>query len=118
MTTFMPIVRDVLFFGVWFGFPIIVFLPRLKKPQDIGKRMVISIILVWAGLFLHCDFIHVPVGLALAEARGNRNYDGAGYAAAITLFGWAFGLFSTVVTACGYLGIQYLKKRRHEHPTA
>jgi len=118
MTTFMPIVRDVLFFAIWFGLPVLVFLPRMKKREDIGKRMVISTLLVWLGLFLHCDFIHRPVGMALAEARGDRGYDGVGYAAAITMFGWGFSVISTAVTACGYLAIQYLRRRRHEHTTA
>ena len=49
MTTFMPIVRDVLFFAIWFGIPILVFLPRMKKREDIGKRMFISTLLVWLG---------------------------------------------------------------------
>ena len=118
MTTFMHIVRDVLFFAIWFGIPILVFLPRMKKREDIGKRMFISTLLVWLGLFLHCDFIHRPVTMALAEARGDMNYDGAGYGAAITILGWLFGIIGTAVAACGYLAIQYLRRRRHEHTTA
>lgn len=118
MTTFMPIVRDVLFFAIWFGFPIIVFLPRLKKPEDIGKRMVVSAFGTWALLILHLELIHRPVAFALAEARGNTSYDGAALSAAVWLFGWAFGVISTAVAACGYLAIQYFKRKCHENAAA
>lgn len=117
MTAYMPIFRDVLFFAIWFGIPILAFVPRMKKREDIGKRMVISTLLVWLGLFLHCDFIHRPVGMALAEARGDKNYDGVGYAAGITTLGWLLGLISTAIVACGYSAIQYLRRRRHAHTT-
>jgi uncharacterized membrane protein YwaF len=114
MNTYLPLVSDILFYVICFGVPVLVFLPPLKKREDMGKRVVLSTILVWVGLNLHFEFIHVDAAYVRAEARGNRDYDPAGYGAMIFFGGWIFGIFSTAVTACGYLAIQYIKRRRQE----
>jgi hypothetical protein len=115
MTTFMPILRDILFFAIWIGFPIAVFLPRMKKPGDIGRRMVMSVLGTWVALILHHQFISSPVSFALAKERGNIGYDGVGANVLIHLFGWMFGVTSTAVVASAYVGIEYLRKKRREH---
>lgn len=114
MLHFWSIVRDVTFVAVWFGVPFVVFLPRMKRREDIGKRMVISTLVTWVALVLHLWFVHLPVAYALAEARGNKNYDGAAASSMTELFGWVFGLISTAVAAIGYLLIQYARQRREK----
>ena len=56
--------------------------------------------------------------LALAAGARVVHVAERGYGAAITILGWLFGIIGTAVAACGYLAIQYLRRRRHEHTTA
>src|SRR5262245_36363220 len=113
MTTFMPIVRDVLFFAIWFGVPILVLLPRMKKREDIGKRMVISTVATWVALVLHLELVHYPVGQAIARARGETGFDGGLMAGMIPFFGWVFGLIGTVAVVCFQFVVQRVRRRHH-----
>jgi len=112
MTTFMPIVRDVLFFVICVGLPIAVFFPRIKKPAGIGKRMVIGVFGTWAALILHHELVAQPVAFALAKARGDIQYDGVGMNAVIYLVGWVPSVIATAIVASAYMVIQYVRKKR------
>src|SRR5262245_50248820 len=111
MTRFMPIVSDVLIIILLVAVPTVTFLPRLKKPEDIGKRMWISVLGTWAALVLHHWYIGRPVSFALAEAHGNRDYDGMAVSIAIDFFGWIPAVFVTTIATGVYLLIQYVRQR-------
>lgn len=114
MNAYLPLLSNILFFVIWFGVPVLVFLPRLKQREDMGKRAVLSTILVWVGLNLHFEFIHVDAAYVRAAARTNPHYDPAGSGAMILVGGWIFGIISTVVAAGGYAAIRHFKRRRQE----
>ena len=112
MTTFMPIVSNVLFVVLLVGVPTVALLSLVKKREDLGKRMAISVFGTWAALVFHHWFLGHPVSLALAEARGNKNYDGAAIAGAIEFFGWIPAVFVTAIATGVYLLIQCFRHKR------
>ena len=114
MLHFWSIVRDVTFVATWLGIPIIAFLPRLKNPHDLGRRVVIGALVTWIALLLHLQFIHLPVAQAIADARGNSGYDGAAVSAFTLLFGWVLGLIGSGLAACGYMVFRNLREKRRE----
>jgi hypothetical protein len=114
MTHFLPIVRDALFFVALVAAPILVLLPRIKKRKAIGKAVVISVFLTWLLLVLHVRFVHIPISSAIANARGDRVYDGAAMRVGMEFFGWIPAIASTA----GIAGGQILIRRRQKHDNA
>lgn len=107
MQSFWFTFRDVLFFAVWLGIPLLVFFSRRNEPLNAGKRLLFSVLATWLGLILYYELIHWRVASALAASRGNESYDGTAVVSAFTLFGWVLGIVSSLPV----IGMRWLLDR-------
>ena len=101
--------------GLWvmFGIPAFVFYRRPKTGnRNLAIRFIVGVLGVWIGVALHRWFIDWPVTMALAQARGELEYDGVGQNVVVIFGGWIFGIVGSTASLILFLALRYVRQRQ------